>query len=251
MCFWHCAVNAPVATERASAAPIAVVVPVLNEAEHIAALLDDLHGHGFAQTIVTDGGSSDGTADMAEMRPGVEVVRTGRGRGLQLNAGAGRAQADVLLFLHADTRLPAGACEMVRAALTNPAVAGGCFRLSFDAKHPLLSLYASMSAFDSVFTTFGDQAYFVRAGAFREAGTFPVWPLLEDVEFRRRLKRCGRFIKLDAAVTTSARRFQAGGILRQQVKNTFVLCAFLAGVAPERLARWYAPHRAPLQRRHP
>jgi rSAM/selenodomain-associated transferase 2 len=237
--------------QQLSAPRIAVVVPVLNEAEHIGALLDNLHRHGFAQTIVTDGGSDDGTAELAEARPGVEVVRTGRGRGLQLNAGAGCAQADVLLFLHADTRLPVGARGMIRAALTDPAVAGGCFRLSFDAKHPLLSLYASMSVFDSVFTTFGDQAYFVRAGAFREAGEFPVWPFLEDVEFRRRLKRCGRFVKLDAAVTTSARRFQAGGILRQQVKNTFVLCAFLVGVAPQRLARWYAPHRGPLRRRHP
>jgi rSAM/selenodomain-associated transferase 2 len=224
-------------------ARIAVIVPALNESERIGSLLDDLRRHDFAQTIVVDGGSGDGTADIAGAKPGVDVVRAARGRGLQLNAGAERAQADVLLFLHADTRLPDGACGRIRAALADTAVAGGCFRLSFDSRHPLLSLYAAMSAIDSVFTTFGDQAYFVRAQAFHDVGGFPAWPFLEDVEFRRRLKRQGRFVKLDAAVTTSARRFHAGGVLRQQLKNAIILWAFLMGVPVARLARWYAPHR--------
>lgn len=81
----------------------------------------------------------------------------------------------------------------------------------------------------------------MRADAFREAGGFPAWPFLEDVEFRRRLKRHGRFVKLDAAVTTSARRFEAGGIVRQQLTNAIILCAFLMGVPADRLARWYRP----------
>jgi rSAM/selenodomain-associated transferase 2 len=235
-------VNAPARSERAGAkARIAVVVPVLNEAENITSLLDDLRRHAFAQTIVVDGDSRDGTVDLVRAAQGVELVQTARGRGLQLNAGAARAHADVFLFLHADTRLPEGACDHIRAALADTRVTAGCFRLSFDTTHPLLSLYAKTSAFDSVFTTFGDQAYFVRSDAFREVGGFPVWPFLEDVELRRRLKRRGRFVKLDAAVTTSARRFRAGGILRQQFKNALILCAFLMGVPAERLARWYAP----------
>lgn len=242
-CFPRCAANAPAQSERMGAARIAVIVPVLNEAENIGALLDDLGRHDFVQTIVVDGGSGDGTEDIASAKPGVNVLRAARGRGLQLNAGAERAQADIFLFLHADTRLPDGACDMIRAALEDARVAGGCFRLSFDSNHLLLSLYASMSALDSVFTTFGDQAYFVRAQTFRDAGKFPTWPFLEDVELRRQLKRCGRFVKVDATVTTSARRFRAGGVLRQQFKNAAILCAFLIGVPPARLARWYAPHR--------
>lgn len=232
--------NAPARSEGR----IAVVIPVLNEAENIGGLLDDLSRHGFAQTIVIDGGSADDTVEIAQSKTGVEVVRAGRGRGRQLNTGAARAQADVLLFLHADTRLPDGACGQIRSLLDDPSVAGGCFRLSFDAKHPLLRTYAALSAIDSVFTTFGDQAYFVRALAFGAAGAFPAWPILEDVEFRRRVRRCGRFVKLNTSVTTSARRFKAGGALRQQIKNTLILCAFLVGVPAERLARWYAPHRA-------
>jgi rSAM/selenodomain-associated transferase 2 len=232
-------VNAPVRTEGR----IAVIIPVLNEAENIGALLDDLSRHVFAQTIVVDGGSADDTVEIAQSKSGVEVVRAGRGRGRQLNIGAARAGADVLLFLHADTRLPDGACGHIRSLLDDPAIVGGCFRLTFDARHPLLRTYAAMSAFDSVFTTFGDQAYFVRARAFDKAGAFPPWPILEDVEFRRRVRRQGRFVKLRTSVTTSARRFKSGGIVRQQVKNTLILCAFLAGVPAERLARWYAPHR--------
>jgi rSAM/selenodomain-associated transferase 2 len=226
---------------RTAQPTIAVVVPVLNEAENIASLLDDLRRHAFAQTIVVDGGSDDGTLGLVRAAQGIELVQTARGRGLQQNAGAARAQAEVFLFLHADTRLPEGACDRIRAALGDPRVTAGCFRLSFDTRHPLLSLYARTSAFDSVFTTFGDQAYFVRADVFRKIGGFPVWPFLEDVELRRRLRRRGRFVKLDAAVTTSARRFRAGGIVRQQLKNALILCAFLLGVPAERLAHWYKP----------
>lgn len=234
--------NAP-ARSDAAAASIAVIVPVLNEAAAIGALLADLKRHDFAARIVVDGGSDDGTAEIAAASAGIELVRTVRGRGRQLNEGAAQARSDVLLFLHADTRLPADACPRIRNALRRPDVVGGCFRLSFDAEHAVLRLYARMSAIDSVFTTFGDQAFFMRAAAFRDAGAFPDWPFLEDVEMRRRLKRLGKFVKLDAAVVTSARRFQAGGVLRQQAKNGLILCAFLAGVPAERLARFYPAAR--------
>jgi rSAM/selenodomain-associated transferase 2 len=221
---------------------VAVIVPVLNEAEQIGGLLDDLRRHDFAERIVVDGGSDDGTAEIAQAS-GATVLRTARGRGMQLNAGAARASSEILLFLHADTRLPDDACDRIRAVLSETAVAAGCFRLSFDMKHPMLAFYAAASAFDSVFTTFGDQAYFVRAGAFRDVGGFPEWPFLEDVELRRRLKRRGKFVKANAAVVTSARRFRSGGIVRQQIKNLMILCAFLAGVPVAALARWYRPLR--------
>ena len=229
--------NAP---RRNSDLSIAAVVPVLNEAARIGGLLDDLATQGFREVIVVDGGSDDATAEIVRGK-GVTLISAARGRGPQLNAGARTTGADVLLFLHADTRLPERAKDHILALLDEHGVLGGCFRLSFDERHPMLALYAAASAFDSVFTTFGDQAFFVRAGAFRDVGGFPDWPFLEDVELRRRLKHRGRFVKGKARVVTSARRFRSSGILRQQFRNAFILNAFLLGVSAERLARWYAP----------
>jgi rSAM/selenodomain-associated transferase 2 len=230
------------AQSRNSEPSIAVIVPVLNEAAGIGALLDELAAQGFRDIIVADGGSSDGTAEIVRGK-GVVLIEGARGRGPQLNAGARATGADILLFLHADTRLPSSARDDICGLLEQSGIVGGCFRLSFDQRHALLAFYAAASAFDSVFTTFGDQAYFVRAAAFREAGGFPDWPILEDVELRRRLKRRGRFVKAKARVVSSARRFRAFGIVRQQFWNTFILSAYLAGVPAQRLARWYAPHR--------
>ena len=232
--------NAP----RPSEASVAVVVPVLNEAENIAALIDDLGRHDFSELVVVDGGSDDGTSEIVAAVKTARLIRAQRGRGRQLNAGAAAVSADALLFLHADTRLPGDALKQIRAVLQDDQVLGGCFRLSFDAKHPLLAFYAWASAFDTVFTTFGDQGYFVRASTFRDLGGFPDWPFLEDVELRRQIKRRGKFVKAHAAVTTSARRFRSEGILRRQLLNALILCAFLAGVPAQRLARWYAPNAA-------
>lgn len=219
---------------------IAVIVPVLNEGSRIGPLLDHLATHAFDEIVVVDGGSDDATADIVRGK-GVRLITAPRGRGRQMNAGAAELRSDVLLFLHADTELPDDAAAQIRACLDDAAVVGGCFRLSFDERHPLLWLYARATAVDTVFTTFGDQAFFVRAAAFREVGGFPEWPFLEDVDLRRRLIRRGRFVKAKARVVTSARRFRAGGIVRQQLRNALILTAFLAGVPAHRLARWYAP----------
>jgi rSAM/selenodomain-associated transferase 2 len=222
---------------------VAVIVPTLNEAPRIAALLASLSGEGFQECIVVDGGSVDATRDIAERAPGVVAIASARGRGVQLNAGAQRATSDILLFLHADTQLPERAGSMIRSALDDMSVVGGCFRLSFDELHPLLSVYAWASRFETGFTTFGDQAFFVRATAFRLCGGFPNWPFLEDVELRRRLKKLGRFVKLKSAVTTSARRFVAEGLVKRQALNAAILALHNAGVSASTLARWYQPSK--------
>ena len=167
---------------------IAVIVPVLNEAARIGGMLDDLAAQGFREVIVVDGSSDDATAEIVRSKD-VMLIGAARGRGPQQNAGARVAHADVLLFLHADTRLPERAKDHILALLDDHDIVGGCFRLSFDEHHPLLTLYAAASVLDSVFTTFGDQAFFVRTSAFLHAGGFPDWPLLEDVELRRRRTR--------------------------------------------------------------
>ncbi len=220
-------------------ADVAVVVPVLNEAVRLPALLDDLAAQDFGRIVVADGGSTDHSAELAAERPGVILVRALRGRASQLAVGAAAAgDARVLLFLHADTRLPPNAAARMGEVLAT-GVCAGAFRLRFDRRHPLLDLYAAASRAESYWTTFGDQAIFTRREAFEAVGGFAPWPLLEDVALRRALKRCGGFAKSPAAVTTSARRFEAEGLLRRQLKNGAILVLHILGVPASRLARWY------------
>lgn len=222
--------------------PIAVVVPVLNEAPNLRNLLPALVAAGFAQVIIADGGSSDESVAIAEAA-GVITVQGVRGRGAQMNAGARQASVSILVFLHADTVLPPEAPALIERALRDPSIVGGCFRLRFDQKNALLGFYGLMSRFETALTTFGDQAYFVRAAAFKEAGGFPEWPFLEDVELRRRLLRLGRFVKLPICVTTSARRFEGEGVLRRQLMNAWILALHRCGLSADRLVRWYRPKR--------
>ncbi|MEO7806174.1 MAG: TIGR04283 family arsenosugar biosynthesis glycosyltransferase [Steroidobacteraceae bacterium] len=222
----------------AQANSFSVVVPTLNEAACIAALCRSLSADGFEDLIVVDGGSSDDTVAIAR-QAGATVLETPPGRGNQLNAGARLARGEVLLFLHADTLLPPDAPEAMDLALCDAAVVAGCFRLRFAEGGGLLGLYAWFSRFDTRFSTFGDQGFFMRRAAFDQAGGFPAQPLMEDVDMRRRLRRIGRFVKLATSVTTSARRFARDGVLRRQLANGVLLLCHALGVAPERLARWY------------
>ena len=215
-----------------------MIVPVLNEAGRLPALLIDLQARGFSRVVVADGGSTDGSAALARARVGVRVVDAPRGRSSQQNAGAAAAgDAGVLLFLHADTQLPPDAAERMGDVL---ALAGaGCFRLRFDRRHPLLDFYGLCSRAESYWTSFGDQAFFMTRAAFDGVGGFPDQPLLEDVAIRRRLKRRVGFVKARAEALTSARRFEAEGLVRRQVKNAAILLLYAFGVAPAWLVRLY------------
>jgi rSAM/selenodomain-associated transferase 2 len=225
----------------AGALSIGIVVPVYNEAgilrpalAHLRALLSN------EPVVVVDGGSSDGSAEIAaEFFP---VERASRpSRGAQLNSGAARLSSDVLLFLHADTALPPGFQPAISKTLADPRVAGGCFRLSFDDAHPVLGFYAWFSCFRGRFFHYGDQAFFVRREIFRRMGGYRPLPFFEDVDFLRRLKREGRFRIVPLPVVTSARRFRERGIVRQELLNLGLTALFELGVSAERLARFY-PH---------
>ena len=220
---------------------LSVVVPALDEAARIRETLAPLAPlrRAGAEVLLVDGGSTDGTPGVAA--PLCDRVLTApRGRASQMNAGAAAARGEALLFLHADTLLPPGAAEAVRAAL-EPAE-WGRFDVRLDGRHPLLPLIARMMNWRSRVTGIatGDQAMFVRASVFRELGGFATMPLMEDVELSRRLRRRGRPACLRLRVTTSARRWQRHGVLRTVLMMWRLRLAYFLGVEPERLARVWA-----------
>ena len=175
--------------------------------------------------------------------PKARLLRARRGRGTQCNRGGFAATGAWLMFLHDDTLLPRDAPALLGAAMSDPALGMACFRLGFDREHWLLRLYTFASRFESLFTTFGDQAMVIRRSLFHDVGGFPEWPLFEDVELARRVRRRSRIRKLPAAVMTSARRYEANGFLRQQLANGVLLARFLLGASPHRLARIYERQR--------
>lgn len=220
---------------------VAVIVPTLNEEALLETFLSDLlERKGDFRVTVADGGSSDGTLEIARRFPEVRRVRAERGRARQMNAGAREATEDVLLFLHADTFLPMDAFRLIGEALADPEVAGGCFRLAFDRDDPWLRTYSFFSRINHPLFTYGDQGLFVRREVLQRIGGFREMPILEDVEIQDRLRRAGRFVKLRHPVVTSARRFVRYGPVRQQALNVGIVLLYNLGVPPARLKRLYA-----------
>jgi rSAM/selenodomain-associated transferase 2 len=216
---------------------LSVVVPALNEAPGIRAALEALaplraRGH---EVIVADGGSSDDTVRIAAGLT-EKIVHAPRGRALQMNAGARAASGDALVFLHADTRLPPGAAEMVFSALQ--ASCWGRFDVEIEARHPLLKLVGWAMNLRSRLTGIatGDQAIFVRRDAFPG---FPEIALMEDVEFSRRMKRSGPPACLREKARTSGRRWESRGVLRTIVLMWRLRLMYALGADPEGLARIY------------
>lgn len=218
---------------------ISIILPTWNEGAMLSRTLGALVGLAGCECLVADGGSNDGTMDVAAAC-GAQVVRSARGRGRQQNAGALAASGAILLFLHADTRLPEHFAEQVRRALADPGVAAGAFRLTFDDARWALRLISWGANLRSRWLglPYGDQALFVRAETFWEVGGFPDVPLLEDAELVRRLWARGRLRLLDATVVTSARRWRRGGIWKTTAQHVAILLAWCLGVPAARLAAW-------------
>jgi rSAM/selenodomain-associated transferase 2 len=218
---------------------LSIVIPVLNEAPGIRAALEALaplrrRGH---ELIVADGGSSDGTPGLAAPLCD-RVVSSARGRGAQMNAGARHAAGDVLVFLHADTRLPPNSEILVKDALERHL--WGRFDVSIDGRHPLLRTVAWTMNLRSRLTGIatGDQAIFVRREAF--AG-FAEVALMEDIAFCRDMKRRGPPACLRERVCTSGRRWETHGVLRTVLLMWRLRLLYFLGVPPDRLARRYEP----------
>jgi rSAM/selenodomain-associated transferase 2 len=221
---------------------VSVVIPALNEAENIEACLASVATQqGPFEIIVADGGSTDGTAEIAGRY--ASVVSSKRGRAVQMNTGAHRARGDALLFLHADSTLHPDALTGLRRALENPRTVGGTFTLRFDSDRALLNLYALFTRFKPRYFHYGDQGIFVRRSVFERLEGFKEMPLMEDVDVLGRLRKSGRVALINLPVTTSARRFLQHGLLRQQLLNFILVVLFMLGVNPRTLARWYRLNR--------
>lgn len=199
---------------------VSIIIPSLNEAEEIgASLASALRQTHPIEVIVVDGGSTDETPEIAA-RYGVTVIRVERGRACQMNAGAEIARGEILLFLHADTRLPENAVDAIRATLANPGAVSGCFRTTFDdASNLWMQLWQARIWMRWHRLAFGDRALFIQRTAFDTFNGFPDQPIFEDLELVRRARRTGRFVFLKANVVTSARRFRENGALVQQLRN--------------------------------
>jgi len=216
-----------------------IVMPVLNEGDRIARSLESIRRiHPDVEILVVDGGSSDGTLELAAQYD-VRLIRSRKGRGIQCNAGFHSSYGEILLFLHADTSLPSDAFCVLESQFSDPTILIGTFRLQFDRPHWILRTYASCTRFDSMFTRFGDQCIVVRRSFLQELGGFADWPLFEDVHLLRLARRKTRVVSFPAAVTTSARRFNRVGILRNQARNILLFARYLLGTQPEELAREY------------
>ena len=224
---------------------ISVIIPTLNEEKTLAHTLAYTSTLDVGEIVVADGGSTDRTVLMAEAFcasvPNARVITAPRGRARQMNEGAKASRGEILLFLHADTRLPVKAKRIIESALANPMVVGGRFDVRFD--HP--------SVWGTVIGTFmnwrsrlggiatGDQAMFVRRHVFERLGGFSDIPLMDDIEFSARLKHAGPTQALHETVITSFRRWEQQGPLRTILLMWVLRFLYWIGVSPSRLSRWY------------
>jgi rSAM/selenodomain-associated transferase 2 len=226
---------------------LSVVIPTWNEAELLSATLEAIPQG--AEVVVVDGGSVDGTPDIAH-RAGIRVLSSEPGRARQMNRGARETEGDTLLFLHADAVLGAGAGEAIERALAEPAVVGGYFRLRILSPRPALKLAAAGSNFRAraLKMPYGDQGLFLKRTVYTEVGGFPEVPFLEDVSLIRLLRRMGRLTPVEIDLSTGDRHWRELGIVGTTLLDWTMVGLHFMGASPETLAphyfRWRAPGRS-------
>ncbi len=230
--------------ERAAEGLISVIIPTWNEESNIGSLLNDLVGAPNVEIIVVDGDSSDRTSEIAASYK-VKVIQASRGRSIQMNAGSREALGDILLFLHADTRLPKNWGSMVHNALAEQGTAAGAFEFAINGNARGLRIIERLTNFRSrrLQLPYGDQAIFLRADLFRRIDGYRDLPIMEDFELIQRLRKFGSIITVPARANTSARRWRNLGILRTTLINQAMILGYLIGIPPARLARWYYGRR--------
>jgi len=219
---------------------ISIIIPVLNEARIIQSILAQLTSVPNVEIIMVDGGSQDDTVAIATSTAKVITV-IGKGRAGQMNAGANIAQSDILLFLHADTRLPANFIELIIQTLKQPNTIAGAFELKIDGTQKSLRWIEQLVKMRSRFFSlpYGDQAIFISKQAFMEVGGFADLPIMEDFEFIQRVKKQGKIAIAPSTVTTSGRRWSKLGVWQTTLVNQLIIIGYYLGVSPTKLSIFY------------
>ena len=233
----------PVVSPMSSSSLISVVIPAINESERIANAIEYAWNFGADQVIVVDGGSTDGTCQIAAQKD-CQLLSSTPGRGIQQNIGAGAADGETLLFLHADSFLPPQAYQPLQQALSNPSVVWGGFRQRIDepGKRYRWLEKGNASRVKWRGQVYGDQGIFIRRDVFQKIGGFAEFPLMEDVHLSDKMKKIARPVLLEGPLHIDARRWKANGVIRQTIRNWTFLGLYRLGVSPERLAQRYRRH---------
>lgn len=228
-----------------------MIIPALDEETSLPATIRSAREAGADEVVVVDGGSADGSRETA-LRLADTLVCTARGRAAQMNAGARASSGEALLFLHADTLLPPESIRAVRAALRRADIQGGAFSVRLEVSpsaspymKAMLRLTGRMICVRSrLFRSYtGDQAIFVRRETFEALGGYPEVPLMEDVEFSRRMTRRGKTLLLPVRITTSGRRWEAAGAVRTILLMWSLRAGHFFGLSPSRCAEFYGRGR--------
>ncbi|PSF36673.1 glycosyltransferase [Aphanothece hegewaldii CCALA 016] len=222
---------------------LSIIIPVLNEADQIETTLSPLIGNKDIEIIVVDGGSQDKTVEIVQ-KLGIQVIlcpQKAKGRALQMNLGASVATGEILLFLHADTRLPEKYPEAITQTFCDPNVIAGAFELAIDGEEKSLRWIETMVKMRSRFLSlpYGDQGIFLKSSVFREMGGFAPMPIMEDFELIGRLKKRGKIFIVSQSVVTSGRRWQKLGVWRTTIINQMIIIGYYLGISPTQLAHWY------------
>jgi rSAM/selenodomain-associated transferase 2 len=221
---------------------ISVVVPSWRDAENLSVLLPSLgRREQIAEVIVVDASGQDEAERIALACAATFIPCPAPNRGAQMNLGAAASSGDVIVFQHCDTGLDDSHLKAIQSALADPRVVGGAFYRKFDGRHPRLMWLESVARFLTRHggTLYGDQSIFVRRNVFEKLGGFAKIPLMEDVEFSRRLRSAGKVAVLDPPVASSGRRHLKKGAWRTTIQNGLFIVLYNLGVSPHRLHRWY------------
>ncbi len=219
---------------------VSIIIPILNEEKNIHRFIERLDKiKGNKEVIFVDGGSEDRTVSLIPDK--YQVVKSPRGRGQQMNTGAKYATGDIFLFLHCDSQLEEDALAYILTSDISAHYAGGCFSMAFDGKGFLLRLVAYLSNIRVKVTKimFGDQGIFVRKEVFEELGGFLHIPIMEDLEFSRRLKKRGKIIQLKGRIVTSSRRFEELGVMKAVLLMQRLKLQYFLGASPDKLQYFY------------
>lgn len=230
---------------------ISVIVPAWNDRINLASLLPSLvRLEGLHEVIVVDAAGDSGTEELVRRANATYLRAPAPNRGAQMNLGAGSATGDALLFHHADTILTQAHVAAITEALCDPKVIGGAFYRKFDGRHPRLLWLEIVARYLTRRggTFFGDQSVFVRREVFAALGGFAPIPLMEDMEFSRRLRRRGAVVVLDPPLESSDRRHLRRGAWRTSLQNGLFILLYRCGCSPQRLHRWYYRERRAGQR---